>query len=172
MAIGAAGYGYGIQPSSTEPITGGSADRSTTERHVETVAAVGNAVYPSSVTVEESFVEERVFGRVEPRTGHFEEVRKAADAVDGYAKARFGERLVELHSDQRRQLLDSMGVAESHPTPDGTTAERIRFYLINDLLFALFSSPESAHLTGIDNPPGYPGGREAYRVGPRDGGNR
>jgi hypothetical protein len=127
---------------------------------------VANAVYPSDVSVDESFVESRVFGRPEPIPGHFDELRAAVEAVDDYAAARFGRRLVDLPPARRRAALSAMGVTKVHPTDDGTTAERVRFYLLNDLLYAFFTSPISSELTGIENPPGYPGGREAYRRPP------
>lgn len=133
---------------------------------VEATTAVARAVYPSSVTVDESFIERRVLGRVEPEAGHLDELAATVEAVDDYASARFGGRLTELSPARRRQVLQSMGVTTVHPTPDGTTPERVRYYLVNDLLFALFTSPLSSDLTGIENPPGYPGGVEAYQRGP------
>ena len=75
----------------------------------------------------------------------------------------------EFSAGRRRQVLQSMGVTTVHPTADGTTAEQVRFYLVNDLLYVLFTSPKSSELTGIDNPPGHPGGREAYRRGSGEG---
>jgi hypothetical protein len=60
-----------------------------------------------------------------------------------------------------------MGVHTADEDPDGTTAERIRFYVVNELLFALYASPAGGRLVGIENPQGHPGGAESYRRGPR-----
>ncbi|AUV81429.1 hypothetical protein C2R22_06980 [Salinigranum rubrum] len=134
--------------------------------HVRVATAVADAVYPPSISVDESFVERRVFGRVEPTPGHFDELLDTIEVVDRYARTRFGSRVPALSPAARRQALQSMGVTAVHPTADGTTAERVRYYLVNDLLFALFTSPKSSERTGVDNPPGYPGGREAYQRPP------
>jgi len=169
-AVGAGSYGYGSHLLTGEPpFTGQSDGESPSRYHSDAILAVAEAVYPSSVSVDRSFVENYVFGRVEPQPDHFEHVLAAVEAVDDYAQARFGNRITELPADRRRQVLQSMGATEVHPTPDGTTAERVRFYLVNDLLYALLTSPASSDLTGIDNPPGYPGGRDAYQQAPGGG---
>lgn len=165
--VGAAGYGYGVRPSRSEALHEGSdRERSVPADHVETMTALAAAVYPSSVSVDESFIEDRVFGRTEPRPGHMDELHASIETLDEYATARFGDRIPDLSPERRRAVLRSMGVTESHPDRRGTRAERIRFYLLNDLVFALLTSPMSSDLTGIENPPGHPGGREAYRRAP------
>lgn len=162
IALGAAGHGYAIDRGA-EPATAGD-DASMS--HIEAATAIAQAVYPSAVAVSEGFIERRVFGRVEPRPGHFEELVTAIEAVDAHARARFGDPVSALPPAGRRRVLRSMGVTAVHPIPDGTTPERVRFFLVNDLLFALFTSPASTVVTGIENPPGHPGGRDAYRHGP------
>ncbi|GCF12078.1 hypothetical protein Harman_00130 [Haloarcula mannanilytica] len=153
--------------SSSATATQSSADPAS-QYHIDVMTAIARAVYPSAVSVEKSFIESRVFGRIEPKPGHFEGLITTIEAVDSYAQARFGGEITELPPGRRRQVLQSMGVTTVHPTADGTTAERVRFYLINDLLYVLFTSPKSSELTGIDNPPGHPGGREAYQRSPRE----
>jgi len=51
--------------------------------------------------------------------------------------------------------------------PDGTAAERVRFFVVNELLLALYASPTGGELVGIENPQGYAGGAESYQRGPR-----
>ncbi|MFO7927635.1 MAG: hypothetical protein ACQET5_00370 [Halobacteriota archaeon] len=172
VTVGAAGYGYGIQPSAGDASQWATHDGSTTDRHVEAARAIAEAVYPTSASVDRAFIEDHVFGRTEPRPGHMDGVRSAIETVDGYAVARFGSRISAHPPERRRHVLRSMGVTEAHPNPNGTAAERIRFYLLNDLLFALLTSPVSGDLTGIENPPGYPGGRGAYRRAPDGGESR
>lgn len=170
-ALAAAGYRY-----STDSGRSVAADSTPTpsthpasKDHIDALTAIASAVYPSEVSVERSFIESRVFGRVEPEPDHFEKLVAAIEAVDDHARARFGGRVTDLSAGRRRQVLQSMGVTTVHPTADGTTAERVRFYVVNDLLYALFTSPVGGELLGIDNPPGHPGGREAYQRGPGGG---
>lgn len=166
--LGAAGYGYGVAPNGDRSPLAGARDgeRPMTSARIATLTALAEAVYPPAVDVDRDFVERRIVDRVEPQPGHFDGLVAAIDAVDGRARARFGAPVGVLSVDDRRRVLRSMGVTAVHPAPDGTTAERVRYYLINDLLFALLTSPISSDLTGIENPPGHPGGREAYRRGP------
>lgn len=171
-AAAAAGYGYGLGSEGRLSLddAAGSDDSPASPADVETLTALATAILPSSFDVDESWVENRVLGRVEPKPGHFERLVAAIEAVDSHAKARFGAPVTSLPSSQRRGVLVSMGVTEVHPTADGTTAERVRFHLVNDLLYAMLTSPESSDLTGIANPPGYPGGTSVYTQGP--GGER
>lgn len=166
-------YGYGVDSGGS--LTGATESRSDThpgsEYHIDVMTALAEAIYPPTVSVERSFVESRVLGRVEPKPDHFENLLTTVEAVDNHAKARFGGGITDIPAGRRRKVLQSIGVTTVHPAADGTTAEQIRFYLLNDLLYALFTSPAGGELMGIDNPPGYPGGREAYRRGP-DGGKR
>ncbi|MDT3434641.1 gluconate 2-dehydrogenase subunit 3 family protein [Haloarcula sp. 1CSR25-25] len=167
-ALAAVGYGYGTDAGRS--LSGDSATQSSThpasEYHIDALTAIASAVYPSAVSVDRSFIESRVFGRVEPKPDHFEGVVAGIEAVDDHARARYGGRVTELSAGRRRQVLQSMGVTTVHPTADGTTAEQVRFYVVNDLLYALFTSPIGGELLGVDNPPGHPGGREAYQRGP------
>jgi hypothetical protein len=170
--LAAAAYGYGgraTEQSNTK--RSGSTGYSARQDRVAAATAVAEAVYPPSVPVDESFIETRVFGRIEPKPGHFDGLAAAIDTVDGYARARFGGSVTALSPGRRRGVLQSMGVTTVHPTADGTAAERVRYYLVNDLLYALFTSPLSSEWTGVDNPPGHPGGRDAYRR-PLGGGDR
>jgi hypothetical protein len=164
-AVGAGAYGYGTTAQGTR---GASDGHPASREHVETAAAVADAIYPQSVPVDESFVETAVFDRVEPTPGHFDALVESIEAVDSYARARFGASVTDLSPARRRQVLRSMNATAVHPMPDGTTAERVRFYLVNDLLYALYTSPRSRALTGIENPPGHPGGLDAYRRAPGD----
>ena len=63
----------------------------------------------------------------------------------------------------RDRLLRGIGVETADPVPDGTLTERVRFYLVNDLLFAFYASPTGGRLVGIENPIGHPGGIESYQ---------
>lgn len=165
--LGAAGYGYGLVPDHNQPPAASLDDTENpvAPTHVATLAALAEAIYPSGVDVDRDFIERQVVNRTEPQPGHFEELVATVESVDDHARARFGNPITDLPPGRRRQVLRSMGVTTVHPTPDGTIAEQVRYYLVNDLLYALFTSPASSHLTGIENPPGHPGGRDAYQRG-------
>ncbi|WP_435095234.1 gluconate 2-dehydrogenase subunit 3 family protein [Halorubrum sp. N11] len=171
MSLAATGYGYGTDiDGSLSAATGAqSSAHPASQYHVDVMTAIAEAVYPSAVSVESSFIERRVFARIEPKPDHFENLLTAIEAVDSHARARFGGGVTEMSAAHRRKLLQSMGVTAVHPTADGSTVEQIRFYIVNELLYALFTSPVGGELMGIDNPPGYPGGREAYQRGPERG---
>ena len=167
-AVAAGGYGYGVGGGAGRAPGGGgdASDSLASDAHIETLTALAEAIYPPSIAVDESWVENRVFGRVEPQEGHFDQLVAAVEAVDEHARARFGGPVTALSPDHRRGVLHSVGATEVHPTPDGTTAERVRFYLLGDLLYVMLTAPESTKLTGIANPPGYPGGTDVYKRGP------
>jgi len=74
----------------------------------------------------------------------------------------------ELGTERRDATLRAMGVDTAEPNPDGNPRERVRYYLVNELLFALYSSPTGGELVGLENPQGHPGGTESYRQPPDD----
>lgn len=129
---------------------------------VETTTALAPILYPSEVTDAEEFVRTYVTGRIED-----DEYRAAmADAVaaiDAYANEEYDTAFRDLSPGQGEKLLTDIGLERIGPDPDGSDRSRIRFYLVNELLYALFSSPTGGELVGTENPPGHPGGLEAYQ---------
>jgi hypothetical protein len=59
-----------------------------------------------------------------------------------------------------------MGIDVVDSDPEGSDTEQMRFYLVNELLFALYTSPTGAKLAGIENPQGHPGGTTSYQQPP------
>jgi hypothetical protein len=59
-----------------------------------------------------------------------------------------------------------MGADTVDPDPDGGDVARVRYYVVNELLFALYASPTGAELLGLENPQGHPGGLASYQRGP------
>lgn len=157
LAVGAGGVG-----------SGEAAEIDVTDERVAAATAAAEVVYPSAVDVDREFVQTFLFERAEPRPGHFEGLADSIDAVERFARARFGERFASLSPGDRRRAFDRMGVYASHANPDGTTASRVRHYLVNDLLYALFTHPKGGDLLGVPNPPGHPGGTELYQRGPTE----
>jgi len=134
---------------------------------VETLVATARLVYPSAVSNVEEFVETYSVARIEARPAYREGVRAAVTALDGYTRVHSDEgRFADLSAAAREVQLQRMGVKTAEPVPEGTTAERIRYYVINELLYALYTSPTGGKLVGIENPQGYPGGSDSYQRGP------
>ncbi|MCU4716919.1 gluconate 2-dehydrogenase subunit 3 family protein [Halapricum hydrolyticum] len=133
----------------------------------ETIVAAAEALYPERVSGIDSFVERYVVGRVQDRPAYFDGVRTAARNLDDYARHWYDQPFAALDRGTRQAVFDDYGLADRDPDPDGTERERVRYYLINELLFAFYSSPTGGSLIGLENPPGHPGGIETYQRGPR-----
>jgi hypothetical protein len=121
------------------------------EGDIEILTAAAAVLYPSEVAGVETFVSRFVRGRAAEQPDH------AAGIVDAVAS---------LDAPEREDALDQLGVRTAEPDPDGTDVERVRYYVVNELLFALYSSPTGGELVGLENPQGHPGGIDSYRRGP------
>jgi len=139
----------------------------------DAMVAVAEVVYPSEVAGIEAFVEGFLAGRLE-REGHAEGLRRAVADLDRLAEAWYDGPVAALSPADRDSLLRETGArtAEEVPDPahvpaaDPTAAERIRYYVLNDLLLALYASPTGGELVGIENPQGHAGGTDSYQRGP------
>lgn len=137
----------------TEP-PASSTDLSAVE--VATAAAVAEVVYPSAVDVTTAFVERYLRGLDAERTAALIET---VEDLNRHTRSRYGEAFHELDSrDKRDAVLRSLGVDRVRSVPTGTVPERVRYHLVNSLLYALFVTPKGGELVGISNPTGYPGG--------------
>jgi hypothetical protein len=146
--------------------SGETADGALADHERETLVAVARVVYPSPVTGVETFVETYVDGRTSDRPGYVSGVGEAVRRLDALGEEWHGTQFVDLDPETREQLLRETGAETAEPAPDGSPAEQIRHYLVNELLFALYSSPTGGELVGIENPQGHPGGIASYRRGP------
>lgn len=122
------------------------------------LVAVATAVYPTAVSVEPSFVETYTRPISAERRAA---MRRAMSALDGHTRRLRGRPFTALSPSAREATLRDLGVDRVHPNPDGTDLERIRYHLVNTLLYALFSTPRGSELVGITNPKGHPGGYES-----------
>ncbi|MFA9516379.1 gluconate 2-dehydrogenase subunit 3 family protein [Halopenitus sp. H-Gu1] len=127
--------------------------------------AVAEVVYPSEVTGLEEFVRSFLGGRLD-RGSHAEPLRATASQLDRRAEEWYDDRIVALPVADRDRLLREVGADTADEVPDGTLAERVRYYVVNELLLALYASPTGGELVGIENPQGHPGGRDTYQRGP------
>ena len=136
------------------------------ERVRETFRAVAAVVYPSELSGVDAFVEEFLDGRLAD-DAQAAGIREAVAVLDDRAEGWHGARVSDLPPGTRDQLLREIGADTAEERPDGTDAERIRYFVVNELLLALYGSPTGGELVGIENPQGHPGGTDSYQRGPR-----
>ncbi|MFC6613584.1 gluconate 2-dehydrogenase subunit 3 family protein [Halopenitus salinus] len=140
-------------------------DRLSDAELVDAFVAVAEIVYPSEVSGIEEFVGSFLDGRLD-REDHAESLRTVAGELDRRAEEWHGDRIVALSTADRDRLLREVGAHTAEEAPDGTFAERVRYYVVNELLLALYASPTGGKLVGIENPQGHPGGHDTYTRGP------
>ena len=138
-------------------------DETTVRASMTAVAAV---LYPSEVDGVEAFVDRFLDGRLDG-SPHAHGVRATVGDLDDAARSWHGAPVAELPESDRDRLLREVGADVADEVPDGTLAERTRYYVVNELLLALYASPTGGELVGLENPQGHPGGTESYRRGPR-----
>ncbi|WP_132060687.1 gluconate 2-dehydrogenase subunit 3 family protein [Halorussus amylolyticus] len=136
------------------------------EDRLDTLLAVAEVVYPSEVSGIEEFVRTYALGRTEDRDDYREGIVEALDTLDEYTRTWHDADFRELDAETRESVLDQMGVDTADPDPEGTDRERVRFFAVNELLYALYTSPTGGELVGIENPQGHPGGASSYQRGP------
>ncbi|MFD1588699.1 gluconate 2-dehydrogenase subunit 3 family protein [Halorientalis brevis] len=138
------------------------------EHELSTMVAIADVVYPTAVDNVAAFVEQYLRGRVADDPDRAAELTDAVEYLDGYAETWYdASTFRSLSPEIRAETLDRMGADTVSPDPDGGNVQRVRYYCINDLLFALYASPTGGKLVGIENPQGHPGGATSYRAGPR-----
>jgi len=140
------------------------------ESVVAVLQGAGEVVAPPAIDVDEKFVRQSVLGRARVDRKYRRRVSEATAALDTQARREFHRSFTGLDPSERRQVFQSLGVHLSHPDPDGTLSQRIRYYVVNDLLYTLYTHLRGGEALGVENPPGYPGGTDAYQRGPASDG--
>jgi hypothetical protein len=162
-ALAALGVGAGA---TTYALRRGTDGDGTPPPDVETLVAVAEVVYPGEVGGVEPFVETYAAERATGDDRHARGVRRATGVIDDRAERWYDAPFVDLSAADRDSLLRELGADTADEDPEGTTAERVRYYVVGDLLLALYASPTGGELVGLENPQGHPGGLESYRRGP------
>ncbi|WP_144921693.1 hypothetical protein [Halorubrum salsamenti] len=85
-------------------------------------------------------------------------VVRALSELDSRSRRHFGASFGALSRAQGERLLTTLGVNRVQSRPEGTLAERVRYHLVNAVLYALLTRPAGTELFGIGNPVGFPGG--------------
>lgn len=128
--------------------------------------AAAEVLYPSAVSVDADFLRTYVTGRYSDRPTDRRRLQAALAFLDDVAGDRFGTRFTALPVADRERVLHAIGVDRVGSVADGRQPEQVRYYVVNDLLYALYASPLGGRLVGRDNPTGYAGGLDAYQRGP------
>lgn len=168
-AAGGVGVAVGAGGSVDLPVGDGSettADSSPTEPPaavLETLTAAAEVLYPSQVEGHREFVETFVVGRIEGRESYAAGVAETATALNDLARNWQDAPFADLDAAVRDRLLRDLGVETADPDPDGPVSERVRYFVVDELLYAFYSSPTGGRLVGIENPIGHPGGHQSYQ---------
>jgi hypothetical protein len=133
---------------------------------VETILAVADVLYPSQITVTEEYVETYVFGRQAVDDEYAACLAEALDRVRTASRQATGQAFASLSEALRDDVLRQTGADRAYADPGGTVAQRVRYFVVDELLYALYVTPKGAELVGNENPKGYPGGTEAYQRPP------
>lgn len=172
-ALGAAGVGGAAVASLTlgtdeagDGDAGSDDEQPLGSEEVATVEAVARVVYPSAVSGVGAFVERYVLARARDRPAHARGVADAVTELEDYTLDWYDRGFLDLDRDEQAAALRGMGVPVADPDPEGSAVERVRFYLVNELLYALYTTPTGTELVGLENPQGYPGGTDSYQRGP------
>ncbi len=136
-----------------------------TDAHVSTLVALAEVIYPSAVEATSRFVRTYAGNLPEDRRAA---VAEAVSLLDDGARRYAGRDFADLAASQRDAVLRRMGVDTVESDPTGSAPARVRYHLVNSLLYALFTTPRGSELVGIQNPTGYPGGYEALTRAPED----
>lgn len=135
---------------------------------IDDLVALSETLYPREVSIEAEFIETYVVGQHQLDEDHDAGIARALETLRQRSREHTGKRLQELTADQRGEVIRTTGADRAFPDPEGTTAQQVRYYILNNLLYALYTTPVGGELVGNPNPPGYPGGTTAYQEGPDD----
>ncbi|MFC6716564.1 gluconate 2-dehydrogenase subunit 3 family protein [Natrialbaceae archaeon GCM10025810] len=166
------GVGIGLPAVSIAELRGGReegdavVDPSFTDGDLTTMHRLAEAIYPSEVTVTVGFIEGYADRLPESRR---RATRECVRLLDDACRRDVGVEFASVSPPaKRRAVLCRLGVHAARSNPTGTVAERIRYHLVNSLLYALFTSPRGSTLVGFENPIGHPGGYESQTSAPED----
>ncbi|MFC7138224.1 hypothetical protein ACFQRB_20620 [Halobaculum litoreum] len=65
----------------------------------------------------------------------------------------FGDRYAALDAADRLEALDVLSVGVVDPDPEGTRAQRVRHYVVNELLYAFYRRRPARRSRGWASPP-------------------
>lgn len=132
-------------------------------QYMETAIDIASIIYPSQLTGLADFVSTYLNGRLDDsdyKHGFTTSIDRLNDLSIVWHDAKY----VNLTREVQETVLHEIGADTADPAPSGSPGSRIRYYLINELLYALYTSPTGGRLVGIENPQGHPGGIKSYQL--------
>jgi len=158
--------GSGATALSRDVATGGDRDSDArVARAVDALVATAEVVYPSAVGNTRAFVKTYAGTKLDERPAFREGAVETLTDLDAETRVTLDARFAALDPADRDVALRRVGAGTADPDPDGTAAERVRYYFVNEVLYALYASPTGGALVGIENPQGHPGGIDTYQRG-------
>lgn len=129
--------------------------------------ALAEVLYPAKLNITDEFVETYVLARSQDDDTYRAEMLSGLETLDAAAHQQHGEGYPALTEAERNEILHGFGLEDAapNPDPDGDLRGRIRYYLIDEFLYALYTSPTGGKLVGTENPVGHPGGLQSYQRG-------
>ena|GEM_PF-101212 len=124
----------------------------------ETLVAVADVVYPTGLEGVAAFVETYTEGRLLADESRRASVATTLSELDEVSREWESTGFAALGPGDRDGLLRELAVDTADPDPEGLLPGRLRYYVVNDLLYALYASPTGGELAGTPNPIGHPGG--------------
>jgi hypothetical protein len=173
--VGVGGGGVALSIGFSKPNGEASGSASDAGKEVDgeiaaTFVAVAHAIYPDTLSGIEEFVRTYVTTQFGPDgekpDDRREATRESARELDALAASWHDASVADLDPGTVDALLREIGVDVAEADRSGTIAQRLRFHVVNELHYALFTSPTGGTLVGIENPIGHPGGARSYQREP------
>ncbi|GCF15217.1 hypothetical protein Harman_31520 [Haloarcula mannanilytica] len=163
LLVGSASAGAAVYLPETGDGTSTGKGMDLTEGDIEILTAVATVVYPSELNTFREFIDEYVRGLHADQRA---KIAVTARALDERTRRMHGETIRSLSLTERDSVLRTMGVDRVGSGPDGSLPEQVRYYIVDQLLYGLYTSPKGSQLLGVENPVGHPGGYESYQKPP------
>jgi hypothetical protein len=142
-------------------LTGGSrpTDEDIPPHVVDGMVTVADAVYPGDPEQFRPVVRSYTTRLGDSRRG---ELLGTLSELDRISSRHAGSPFRTLAGPEATRLLERLGVNRVQSRRQGTLSERVRFHLVNSVLYAILTDPAGTGRFDIDNPAGYPGGFDSY----------
>lgn len=154
-ALGAAGV---TSLAGCESLTGATEQSSEPPSEMETMVALAEVLYPSEVEPTTEFIQSFLFGRIYDEDAYQAELEAGVQTLNDIARDTEGAPFARLDTDQRVSVIENSDIRTGESVPDGSDIQRVNYHLVDELLFAFYSSPTGGELVGNTNPRGFPGG--------------
>lgn len=133
----------------------------------DTLVAAAAVLYPTDVENTGEFVRTYTRGRTRDDARRRRGIEATTADLRRVAREWYGEAFTTMSVERRKATLRETGADTADPDPQGGLANRVRFHVVDELLYALYTSPAGGRLAGVENPVGHPGGTTSYQQGPR-----